>query len=123
MPTGSNETQRLVIAGINVKNTGVTALFTPAQQQFFVSKINCVIAAASGLVVGPTLSIGTTGGSNIDICASVATGLTGLNTCIDMAMIAGRPVIQTGTAINLNISVAATGTSGSLTMILEGFYM
>lgn len=54
MPTGSNETQRLVIAGINVKNTGVTALFTPAQQQFFVSKINCVIAAASGLVVGPT---------------------------------------------------------------------
>lgn len=120
---GTNETQRIVITGINLKNTGVTALFTPNQQQFYVTAVRLVIAAATALTIGASVSVGTTGGSNTDLCASLVTGLTALNTCLDMTVLAARPVIQPATAININVSLAATGTSGTLTVILEGFYM
>lgn len=121
MPS-TNETQRMVVTGINIKTTGVTALFNPSQQQFFVTNVRAIYSAASSIAVGPTLSLGTTTGSNIDLCASVALGLTAVNTGLDMTLLSGRPVIPIGTAVNLNISVAATGTSGTLTIILEGFY-
>lgn len=122
--TGTNDTQRNAITGvINLKATGITAIFTPNQQQFYVTAIRLVVNAATALTIGASLSVGTTAGSNTDLCASLVTGLTGLNTCLDMTMLSARPVIQAGIPINVNVGLAATGTSGTLTVIIEGFYL
>lgn len=107
---------------INAKTTGAGTIFTTGTSQqigFTGALFQC--SAATAITVACTISIGTNSTTNNNIMA--ATTLTGLITLGQTLYIPFTSVISrvaASTAVGYNVTVAATGTSQSITISLLG---
>lgn len=112
-----------VVTGIDLKTTGATTIFTTDSggDRFHPLFTIIEVTAQSGLAVGSTYSIGTNASSYNNILASAVSGITS-NKMLPTAMSALTDSIAPETAVKINISVAATGTSGSCSVSVIGFY-
>jgi len=109
-------------ATIDVKTAGANALTAPgaAAQQFTPTEAVFVCTAATALNGDTEITIGTTGGGT-DIL--VATTLTGMNTVGEKFVVplSGLvPAIAGASALDITVTSADTGTSGTMTGILRG---
>lgn len=111
------------ITGIDLKATGATTIFTTDSggDRFHPLFTLIEVTAQSGLAIGSTYSIGTNASSYNDILTSAVSGITS-NKMLPTAMSALTDSVAPGTAVKINISVAATGTSGTCSASVIGFY-
>lgn len=119
------QTIRFSATGINAKNTGATTIGTTPNngKQFIVTRVIVECTAASAISVAPVVSVGQNSASYNDIATAVAALVVGANTVNIAAPLAGVAVsVAPNTAIKANVSVAATGTSQTLNVHVEGFY-
>lgn len=114
------------VNGVNTKVTGTTLLYTvPAGRRAIILSaiIRCVTATA--ITVGPTLSIGQNSPSYNDIYASaVLTGListSGTGSSFGFGSIGLFAQGAPGATIDLSITNAATGTSQTISVDLNGY--
>lgn len=109
-------------ATINVKTVGANALTAPgaAAQQFTPTEFIGIITAANAMNGDMAITIGTTAGGT-EIAA--ITILTGLNTVGEKFVIhfdGLLPAIAGASALDISVTTADTGTSGTMTGILRG---
>jgi hypothetical protein len=109
-------------ATINVKTLGANALTAPgaAAQQFTPTEFIGIITAANAMVGDMAITIGTSaGGTQI----AAITILTGLNTVGEKFIIhfdGLLPAIAGASALDISVTTADTGTTGTMTGILRG---
>lgn len=111
------------VAGVNLKTTGTTQLYTvPAGKILVVLAVILRCTAAASLSSGPTGSVGVTASSFNDLFASATmTALTAPNALFAFSM-AGMSVYATASqVVTLNLTGAATGTSGSAGVDVIGY--
>jgi len=109
------------VTGINAKSTGATTIFTTEGERFHPLFIVTEITAATSLTIGATASVGTNSSSFNNIMAASVTGTT-VNNMLPNALSALTDSVAPGTAVKVNVSIAATGTSGTLSVTVIGFY-
>lgn len=113
------------IAGVNAKNTGITTVFTTENgtQNFYPTAVYIESTAASSIATPISVCVGTNAASYNNIMAvSAATGLitSGLHMPLPLSVVTA--VVPANTAIVANITIAAVGTSQTITIHVEGFY-
>jgi len=109
------------VTGINAKSTGATTIFTTEGERFHPLFVVAEITAASALTVGATVSVGTNSASFNNIMAASVTGTT-INNMLPNALSALTDSVAPGTAVKVNVSVGAVGTSGTMSVTVIGFY-
>lgn len=116
--------QIMTIAGVNAKTTGATVIFTTESvSNFYVTGVTVESTSATAITVPATLSVGTNAATYNNILAAGAmTSLTAANLFSMLLPTVASVVVAASTAINVNISVAATGTSQTLTVGVQGYY-
>jgi hypothetical protein len=109
------------VTGVNAKSTGATTIFTTEGERFHPLFVVAEITAASALTIGATVSVGTNSTSFNNIMAASVTGTT-LNNMLPNALSALTDSVAPGTAVKVNVSVGAVGTSGTMSVTVIGFY-
>jgi hypothetical protein len=109
------------VTGLNMKSTGATTIFTTEGERFHPLFCLAEITAASSLTIGASVSVGTNSSTFNNILAASVTGTT-VNNMLPNALSALTDSVAPGTAVKANISIAATGTSGTLSVSVIGFY-
>lgn len=109
-------------ATINVKTVGANALTAPgaAAQQFTPTEFIGVLTAATAMNGDMAITIGTSAGGTEIVAATI---LTGLNTVGEKFVIhfdGLLPAIAGASALDISVTTADTGTSGTMTGILRG---
>lgn len=109
-----------ITTGINTKSTGATTLYTvPTGKTAIITGAYVQCTAATAITAGPTADIGVTAA---DIYASTAmTALTATTKVFQYTTGGVFSSSAAGALIKLNINVAATGTSQTVSVILTGF--
>lgn len=110
------------VTGIDAKTVAATTLFTTdGGARFHPLFIVVEVTAATALTIGGTASIGTNAATYTNVLAALTTGTT-VNSMLPNALSALTDSIAPGTAVKFNLTVAATGTSGVLSVVVVGFY-
>lgn len=110
------------VTGVDVKTSGATTIFTTdGGARFHPLFVIVEIASASALTIGGTASVGTNSATYNNVLAAMTTGTT-VNSMLPNALSALTDSIAPSTAVKLNLSVAATGVSGTLSVTIIGAY-
>jgi len=115
-------------AAINAKNTGNTLLYTLENSSFNFYPTMVVPRATgvgiSGVVTGPTMSIGTnaTSYNNVAVSSLLSNVLTTLTGGNSLSTTIYSPGLAGNTAIYVNVSVAAVATNYTVLYDIIGFY-
>jgi len=113
---------RYTLTGINIKTTGATTVFTTDNgPRFHPLFVIFEITTAVALTIGATLSLGITSVAFADIAAAVVIGTTA-NKMLPNALSALIDSIPPNTDVKVNVSIAATGTSGTARVDIIGYY-
>jgi hypothetical protein len=101
--------------------TGATAIFT-APQPFVVFAIQAVTIGVTGLILGPSISIGTNSSSyNNVLSISLLTSLTALNNAFNLNTSNPGYVIQTNEVVYIKVTTAALATTYDFQINLIGY--
>jgi hypothetical protein len=112
-------------SGIDLKTVASTLLFTTenAGKKFIPTRANFIVTAASGLTLPATVSIGTNASSyNNILVATALTGLVAAEKVLPTPLTTAIDRVAANTGIYANVSIAATGISGTLAVDIEGYY-
>lgn len=97
---------------------------TRANAKFYVESVAIESVSAAGIGTPVTLSIGTNASSyNNIVAAALRTNLTGALQVQYGTLLTTLPVIPASTAIYVNVTIPAVGTSQSLQIVVKGFYL
>jgi hypothetical protein len=120
---GHQDLIRYTVGGINIKNTGATAVLTTGAGagNFHITQALLEVTAANTLTVGATLSVGTNSSTWNNIVPATVLG-TAANQMTPLPPAALTLSVAPSTLINANISIAAIGVSGTASVTLIGFY-
>jgi hypothetical protein len=113
----------MVIYGCDVvgTSTGQTAVFT-APQGYVVSQAQVVVTGASGIVLGPSFTIGSNASSyNYINDGTLLTTAAVLNDVLDIGTVSPGYHLQTGDTVYINILTAAVATEYNFQIILLGY--
>lgn len=111
-----------VVTGVDIKSATSTTIFTTDEGgRFHPLFVVVELTSASSLTIGGTASVGTNASSYNNIMPAAVTGTT-LNKMLPNALSALTDSVAPNTAVKLNISIAATGTSGTLSCTVVGYY-
>lgn len=115
---------RLSATGINGKSTGITNGETTANNGkfFLVTSVTVHTELAGGITGVPTLSIGTSSGSSNNIMTATAMTGSGVQSRVLNFPLSSTLAIPPNTTWVVNITAAATGTSQTLEVYLNGSY-
>lgn len=120
---------RFVTRAINLKNTGSTDLVASLRtstQRFVVTAIYIHYTTATAITVNPTLDVHVNGGSGNVVASAILSGTIATNNVLSLPLV--TPVLAGGigasqSAIVLNVSVGATGTTLTADVHVLGFYV
>ena len=109
------------VNGINAKTVANTLLYTvPVGRTAVITGAVIRCSAASAITVGPSVGIGYPAGTS-NIFAANATAITTTTAIFGLSLVGASVSAVAGSAINLNLTVAATGTSQTLSVDLIGY--
>lgn len=112
-------------ANLNLKNTGSTVVFTPPFSggvSYFLRSLFVECTEATNIAVPASISMGTNSPNYDNILPiSLLTGLTSAGLAIRIPATLEVPVSK-DTPIRINVTTAATGTSQTVDLFLDGFY-
>lgn len=110
------------ITGINAKTVANTALYTvPAGYQFICTSAVVRCTAASSISAGPNAGIGSTAGTSNIFAAVTMTALTGTTNDYGFSFPGSSLITASGGVVYFNLAVAATGTSQTVSVDLNGY--
>lgn len=102
-------------------STGPTAVFT-APQPFVIFAIQAVTTSISGLILGPSISLGTNASSYNNILPiEVLTSLSALNNALMLTTTNPAYVMQTNDTLYVNVTTAAIATTYNFQIIVIGY--
>jgi len=111
------------LSSLNGKNTGSTKVFTPSVGNFFTTGVSFSLTSVSGLVVAPTVTVGTNASSYDDILpVSALTLLTTVNNYLYIPITTQSKMASSGTDIFVKVTIGAIATTYTLSVSLSGFY-
>lgn len=121
----SNDLVRYSVSGIDAKTTGTTTLFTTDAGRVFVpTSVVVYCSAATAITVPASISIGTNGAAYDNMVApSTLSALTAAGLFTVPVLTVGGTAATASTAVVLNITTAATGTSQTIEVDVIGFYL
>lgn len=121
----SNDLVRYSVSGIDAKTTGTTTLFTTDAGRVFVpTSVMVYCSAATAITVAASISIGTNGATYDNLVApGILSGLTAAGLFTIPVLTVGGTAATASTAVVLNITTAATGTSQTIEVDVIGFYL
>lgn len=106
---------------IDGKSTGNTTLVT-LDHGYVIYQIHVILTTVSGLVTGPTFSIGTNSTSFNNLASLVAlTALTVVNNVLNIAGASQSVHMSAGDAITVKVNTAAIGTTYNFQVIVVGY--
>lgn len=110
-----------------MKSTGATAIQTSENgtQRFMPLQVIIECTAASAIVGAATISVGTNASSYNNLLAATAlTGVTAANNMLGFNLpLVATSSVAANTAINVNVTLAATGTSQVARVDVLGYYV
>lgn len=110
-----------------MKSTGATAIQTSENgtQRFMPLQVIIECTAASAIVGAATISVGTNASSYNNLLAATAlTGVTAANNMLGFNLpLVATSSVAANTAINVNVTIAATGTSQVARVDILGYYV
>lgn len=111
--------------GQDAKTTGTKTIFTTAadQGQFVVVMFIVEVASATAISAGGTVSLGTNSTNYDNIFTGAGVQPTAAKACTCRVPGASQVTVDASTALIANLSVAATGTSGTYNYHVIGFYI
>lgn len=113
-----------VQGGIDAKTVTNTAIVTTQPGRNWITTgvvVRCT--AANAITVGATVSIGTNaGGGYTDIVGATALTTLAAGDCMRLTLASPYIQVPASTAVHINVSVAATGTSQTIEANLIGYY-
>lgn len=113
---------RYTLTAVDLKTTGATTVFTSnTGARFHPLFIVFEVESATALTVGATVSLGVTAAAYTDVVAGVTVGTTA-SKMLPNSLSALTDSIAPGTAVKVNVSVAAIGTSGTFRCDVLGYY-
>lgn len=120
---GHQDLIRYTVTGIDAKTVANTAILTtPAGAgNFHVALVIVEMTAANSLTVGATISVGTNSATFNNIIPATV-GQIVLNAYAALMPVAGTVSVPPGTLVNARVSVGATGTSGTVSVTVIGYY-
>ena len=124
VPSARLGTPQMIVTGINGKSASATPIGTTATGRgLFVCTNIDVIAEALNTPTGlPVASVGTNSTDYDNLVATTAlTELIAVNSV--MALCTGLIAVAANTGIYINISVAGTGDTLTLTVVINGYYL
>jgi hypothetical protein len=110
--------------GLDVKTTGATSLFTTPDngKSFVPTRYIFKLNPSEAITVGPTISLGTNAASYNNLKTGSPACTTALpNNSVPAA--GNFPEIAPGTQVFANITSGATGTSGTMSVQVYGYYI
>lgn len=121
----SDKVQDLVhhkLLGVDAKTTGATTIFTTdVGRRFRPLLTSFEMTAANTITVGATVSVGITASAYSDIISASVVGTTA-NKMLPFPPATLIDSIAGGTDVKVNVSVAATGVSGTFRVDIFGYY-
>ncbi len=122
MNTKTQGLDHYILTGVDLKTTGTTIVFTTdSGRRFHPLFVVFEVTAATAITIGATVSLGITSAAFADIVAAVVVS-TAANKMLPNALSALLDSIPPGTDVKVNVSVAATGTSGTMRVDVIGYY-
>lgn len=108
---------------VDAKSVNAYLLGTPGKN-FIVTGVQYLLASVNTLTILPTASVGKTSALYVDIsAAALLTNLVSANDVVPGILVTASGYVAAGTGIFCNISIAATATVCSLTIIVTGYYL
>lgn len=109
--------------GIDAKSVANTTLWTNnGTTNFVVTGASVVCTAATSITIGPTIGIGTAAGTSDIISATAMGALTTASKAFRYSLSGTLTVIAPAGSLFGNVTVAATGTSQTLTINVTGYW-
>jgi len=118
--TGSIDGKTIGNTTLLLGEDGTTAV--PTGRQFIVDKVIVIPTNTSGVITPPTISIGKTAASYVDVVIGTAlTGLTSTLTHATLSPFVGSSVMDAGESLVLRVSTGATATTYTFKVVLIGY--
>lgn len=113
---------RYTLTAVDLKTTGATTVFTSnTGARFHPLFVVFEVESATALSVGATVSLGVTAAAYTDVVAGVTVGTTA-SKMLPNSLSALTDSVAPGTAVRVNVSIAAIGTSGTFRVDVIGYY-